>query len=95
MIILKKQINNVSISRRTPNDKIKVSINGNLIHRNKRITLCGVCTKINGCNHDPSIRLCTSAGYFYDMKKKYKYKVFGKYRFKKWVSTETKRGIRL
>ena len=73
-----------------PIDKTKVLIDGNLISRYRRITICGVCAKRNGRSHPLSTRLVTSAGYLHDMEAKYKYKIMGKYRFKKWLQKQNK-----
>lgn len=63
--------------------KTNVTIDGFAISRNKRITICAQCAKSFGCSHNQY--LCTSAGYWSDTKKKYKWKIMGRYRLTRWV----------
>lgn len=63
--------------------KTKVTIDGFAIDRNRRVTICAYCTKTSGCKHYDYI--CTSAGHWSDTKKKYKWKIMGRYRLTLWV----------
>ena len=67
------------------NDKSKVVIDGFSIHRNRRVTICATCVKTVCTNKKHVRRLCTSAGYWFDLKKKYNYKIMGHYRLSIWI----------
>lgn len=68
--------------------KTKVIIDGFAIDRYKRVTICGQCAKTTGCRHNR--HLCTSAGHWSDIKKKYKWKIMGRYRLTMWVWKQNK-----
>lgn len=67
------------------NTKNKVLIDGIMINRNRRVTICVKCVKTI-CNSKKHFRrLCTNAGFWVDIKKKYSQKIMGKYRLSVWV----------
>ena len=76
--IVKKKKNNY-------NDKTLVKLEGFAIPRGKRVTLCAKCAKISVCYHTKHMYIHTSAGHLYDTKKKYKWKIFGKYRLRQYL----------
>lgn len=62
-----------------------VVIDGVSINKNARITICVLCAKTlysntSHCKCVRNQRICTSAGYWVKIKKKYMYKVMGHYR---------------
>jgi hypothetical protein len=61
----------------------KVIIDGYILCRNKRVNICSYCARTSGCNHGR--HLSTSAGYWYDKKKEYKWKIMGSYRLTLWI----------
>jgi hypothetical protein len=63
--------------------KTKVIIDGFAMARNKKVNICVRCAKTSGCNHYR--RICTSAGYWSDTKKRYKWKILGRYRLTLWI----------
>ena len=73
-----------NIKKQLHNSKTFVKIDGFNISRRKRITVCSMCAKTSNCSHTKnnitSTYVCTSAGYWYDTKKKYKWKIMGRYR---------------
>jgi hypothetical protein len=77
----------VSYTEKKNNEKTIVNIDGFYIYRNNMLSICAKCTKIKCiCNHHPNtLRLCTNAGYWYDIKKKYNRKIMGNYRLVLWV----------
>jgi len=64
--------------------KQNVILDGVLFKRDSRVTICVKCGKIL-CHKHNHPYVCTSAGNWYNIKKKYKYKVFGKYRLKLYI----------
>jgi hypothetical protein len=66
-------------------NKTKVTIDGFAMARNNRVNICVRCAKTSGCNHRNRKRICTSAGHWSDIKKKYKWKIMGRYRLTLWV----------
>lgn len=63
--------------------KTNVTIDGFAMSRHTRVTICATCAKTTGCKHHHY--LCTSAGNWVDTKKKYKWKIMGRYRLTLWL----------
>lgn len=83
-----KKMNIFSHQTKIDDVKTKVTIDGFVIERHKRVTVCGHCAKTTGCYHN--IQLCTSAGNWSRIKKKYKWKIMGRYRLIRWVRKQNK-----
>lgn len=73
----------IETSKKTLKKKSKknttVIIDGVFFKKDSRVNICVECGKISCYKHNHQ-HLCTSAGNWYDIKKKYKYKVLGNYR---------------
>lgn len=65
-------------------DNTKIMIDGFLVRKTDRISICTSCVKVSGCECKANY-LCTSAENWVKIKKKYKYKIFGKYRFNIYI----------
>lgn len=65
--------------------KTRVEIDGFDVPRSRRVTVCVQCAKTGCTNKKHNRHLCTSAGYWYDIKKKYNSKIMGGYRLAMWV----------
>jgi hypothetical protein len=76
----------------SPNNdgKTKVKIDGFAITRDEKVIICLSCAKTTGCYHINDNYICTRAGYWYDTKKKYKWKIMGTYRLLRWVRKKDK-----
>jgi hypothetical protein len=71
--------------------KTLVTIDGFEIARGKRVNICATCAKVGCCSLDHRANLCTSAGFWYDTKKKYRWKIMGRYRLTLWVREQDKK----
>lgn len=69
-------------------EKTKVMIDGFAIYRNRRVTICSLCARTKGCSCDRSRSVCTSAGYWVELKKKYRWKIMGRYRLSLYIQKE-------
>jgi hypothetical protein len=67
------------------NVKTRVKIDGFVIPRYRKVTICTKCVKTACVNKNHRRYLCTSAGYWYDIKKKYNWKIMGHLRLTMWV----------
>lgn len=61
-----------------------VIIDGVFLKKDSRVNICVECGKISCYKHNHQ-HICTSAGNWYNIKKKYKYKVLGNYRLKLYI----------
>ena len=66
-------------------------IDGFAIKSNKRVTICAICAKTNCTDKNHRRHLCTSAGYWVEVKKKYNWKIMGRYRLALWIRKEDAR----
>ena len=76
-----------TVQKKKPKKKQKntnVIIDGVLFKKDSKVTICVECGKILCYKHIGDY-VCTSAGNWYNIKKKYKYKVLGKYRLKLYI----------
>tara|TARA_B110000908_G_C9816201_1_gene255140 strand:+ start:97 stop:450 length:354 start_codon:yes stop_codon:yes gene_type:complete len=71
--------------------KTNVTIDGFAIKRNKSITICAICAKTNCTDKNHRRQLCTSAGYWVEIKKRYNWKIMGRYRLALWIRKEDAR----
>ncbi len=62
-----------------------VIIDGFTISTNKRVTVCVICAKTICFNSNHKKYLCTQAGWWVEIKKKYNRKFFGNYRLILWI----------
>lgn len=76
--------NKLSSSVKTCNNKSNyVIIDGFLVSRSRRVTICSHCANTYCTNNNN--RICTSAGYWHDLKKKYEWKIMGRRRLIRWI----------
>lgn len=81
-----KPVKPVKKTIKEPNDpKTKVKIDGFVMSRSRRVTICAQCAKTSCANKKHHRYICTSAGYWYDIKKQYNWKIMGHYRLTMWV----------
>ena len=62
----------------------KVILEGLSLKKNSKVSICVKCGKLL-CNKHNHQYMCTSAENWYNIKKKYKYKVLGNYRLKLYI----------
>lgn len=72
------------------NGKNKVLLDGVMISRNQRVTICATCAKTMCTNKKHDRRLSISAGFWVDMKNKYNYKIMGRYRLCRFIRKNIK-----
>lgn len=57
----------------------------------KRINICCKCAReYYKCSHWKCRYICTSENNWYILKKKYRYKIFGRYRMKRYIQKQIK-----
>ena len=57
----------------------KIIIDDFYVKKKSHVNICVICAKTSGCDCQ-SYHLCTSAEYWFEIKKKYSNKIMGKYR---------------
>jgi hypothetical protein len=71
--------------RKKKNDgRTSITIDGFVTYRNSRLSICAKCATTT-CMNPKHRYICTSAGYWFDIKKKYNWKIMGHYRLVLWV----------
>lgn len=70
---------NLSMQKNDHNDKTKIKINGFVMRKSARVSICTSCAKISGCLCNSDC-VSTSAEYWLKIKSKYRFKIMGKYR---------------
>lgn len=83
-IMLVKTKNIFKIKKDEKNTKETVILDGCSLKKDSRVTICIKCGKLLCHKHNHQY-MCTSAQNWYNIKKKYKYKVLGNYRLKLYI----------
>lgn len=68
--------------KRDKYDKTSVKLDGFVMKRNSRVCICSVCARMQ-CVHRKYLHIM--AGDFVDLKKKYRYKIMGRYRMALYI----------
>ncbi len=84
MLVKTKNIFKIKKAEKTQKKKERVILDGCSLKKDSRVTICIKCGKLLCHKHNHQY-MCTSAQNWYNIKKKYKYKVLGNYRLKLYI----------